>query len=156
MNPGIDLPRIPGVPNVDFRVEAAYTDLPDSRYGEPGVFYANDGHYSSGYTNEGNILGSWVGREAWGLQAWSTYWLSPQSTVQVGFRKQLVNREFLGGGDVRDFSAQLKMPLRSDLQVTAAAQYERWVFPLLAPTAKSNVTASVELSWHPKWSVHLQ
>src|SRR5207244_2213697 len=60
MRSGIYVPKLPGVPKMDFRVEGVYTDLPNLR--GAGVYYFNT-RYLSGFTNEGNIMGDWVGRE---------------------------------------------------------------------------------------------
>ena len=151
MNPGIYLPQIPRVPKLDFRAEMAWSDPPLlSNRGGKYVYY--NGAYHDSYTNEGHLLGSWVGREGHGLQLWSTYWLSPRSPVQVGYRKAHVDGDFIpAGGDIQDFSVRATFQLGPEIEVATFLQYERWNFPVLAPLAGPNTVASVQFTCHPKW-----
>ena len=64
MDPGIYLPQLPGLRKMDFRVEGFTTNLPGLAY--PAYFYANQ-HYPQGYTNYGQIFGSWIGRQGSGV-----------------------------------------------------------------------------------------
>ena len=152
MNPGIYLPQIPRIPKLDFRAEMAWSDPPLlSNRGGKYVYY--NGAYHDSYTNDGHLLGSWVGREGHGLQLWSTYWLSPRSPLQVGYRKAHVDRDFIpAGGDIQDFSARAAFQLRPEMEIATFLQYERWNFPVLSPLAGPNTVASVEFTYHPKWS----
>jgi len=152
MNPGIYLPRIPRVPKLDFRAEMAWSDAPLlSNRGGKYVYY--NGAYHDSYTNDGHLLGSWVGREGHGVQLWSTYWLSPRSPLQVGYRKAHVDRDFIpAGGNIQDFFVRATFQLRSEIEVATFLQYERWNFPVLSPLAGPNTVASVEFTYHPKWS----
>src|SRR5205807_1368870 len=62
INPGIYLPQIPKISKMDFRVEGVSTNLPTfPSHFAPGAVYT-DARYLSGYTNNGNLLGSWIGR----------------------------------------------------------------------------------------------
>jgi hypothetical protein len=91
-----------------------------------------------------------VGREGHGLQLWSTYWLSPRNSVQAGYRKAHVDRDFIpAGGDIQDFSLRASFRLRPELELTTFLQYERWNFFVLAPLAGPNTAGSVELTYHP-------
>lgn len=146
-SPGFYLSQLPRMTKFDFRAEGVYTDSPGLALGSN---YQNI-IYRSGYTNYGNIIGSWVGRAGRGVQLWSTYWLSPQSKIQLGYRHQGVDRDFLQGGRLDDISLRTDFMLRSDLALSGTAQYERWNFPLLAPTAKSNVAISLGFTFYPKW-----
>jgi len=151
MSPGIYLPRLPGLPKLDFRAEAVYTDIPSSRsIGGRYIYY--EGIYRDSYTNDGYLLGNWIGREGKGIQAWSTYWLSSQSTLQVGYRNAHVAHDFLQGGTLEDFSARADLRVRPQLSLSSSLQYERWIFPLLSPARNTNVTASVQLTFWPAWS----
>src|SRR5207248_10449921 len=71
------------------------SDLPHTREFTPGFVYYGFRRYRDGYTNDGNILGSWIGRAGRGGQGWLTYWFSPRSTLQFGYRYQKVDRDFL-------------------------------------------------------------
>ena len=148
MRPGLYFPQLPKLPRIDFRIEAPYTDLPGLRH--QGYFYWNL-RYLDGYTNDGNILGNWVGRQGWGLQAWSTVWLSGRSTLEFGYRSHQVSSEFLQGGNLKDGSMRADLALGRQLRLTVAGQYERWNFPLLASRAMSNFAVSTQLTFYPRW-----
>jgi len=146
-NPGIYVPQIPHLSKLDFRAEGVTTDV--SGFGSShGVSYSNI-IYRDGYTNNGNILGNAIGREGRGIQLWSTYWLSPQSKIRASYRHQGVNRDFLEGGQLDDVAVSANFRFRSGLEFSGSAQYERWNFPLLAPTTKSNVAVSVGITYWP-------
>jgi hypothetical protein len=146
LNPGLYVPQIPGAPNLDLRVEGVTTDIP--AYSGVGVQYFNT-HYQSGYTNRGNIMGHWIGRQGQGIQASSTYWLSPQRKVQLGFRSASVSGDFLEGGTLKNFSLYADLWNRSGVAVSTLVQYERWKFPLLSSTARSNLVTSFQVMWQP-------
>jgi membrane-associated phospholipid phosphatase len=151
MNPGIYLPRIPRAAKVDFRAEVVWSDPPalSNRHGQ--YFYYN-GAYHDSYTNDGHLLGSWVGREGHGIQLWSTYWFSPRNSVQVGYRKAHVDRDFIPeGGDIQDFFVRATLRLRSEVEISSFLQYERWNFPVLAPLVGPDTVASIEFTYHPRW-----
>ena len=148
---GLYLPRVPGIPKLDLRVEGVYTDPPGGGTTiEHGFFYIND-RFKSGYTNDGNLIGSWIGREGQGAQAWVTYWLSAKSKMQVNFRHQKVSQQFIPeGGTLTDFGVSADYRLRSNLDLSAWVQYERWLFPVIQPDVSRNVTAAVEILFEPK------
>jgi hypothetical protein len=150
MNPGIYLPQIPRLPKLDLRVEAVYTDVPSGR-SVSGQFIYWEFIYRDSHTNNGNLLGNWIGREGKGIQAWSTYWLSPKSTIQVAYRNARVAKDFLEGGGYQDFGARADLPLRPDLSLTSSLQYERWTFPLLSGGRDTNLTASFQVTFRPAW-----
>jgi len=152
MSPGIYMPQIPGVPKLDLRVEAVYTDT-DGGPSLHGNFIYWEFIYRDLYTNNGSLLGSWIGREGKGIQAWSTYWLSPRSTVQVAYRNAHVAKDFLEGGDYQDFAARADILVRPDLSLTGSVQYESWNFPLLSPARNSNFTASFQVTYWPHWKL---
>jgi len=148
MRMGMYFPQIPRIPKLDLRLEGVYTDVPGQQ--NTGFIYFN-GRYRSGYTNNGSLLASWIGREGRGGQAWATYWLSPRSKIQLGYRHAEADREFIGGGRINDFGGHADFMLTSSLAVSGILQYEQWKFPVLSPTGQSNVTASVQLTLYPNW-----
>ncbi|HKN73847.1 MAG TPA: capsule assembly Wzi family protein [Candidatus Acidoferrum sp.] len=149
-NPGIYMPRLPGLPKLDFRVEAVYTNVPTG-VSTDGQFVYFDHFYHDLYTNQNNIIGSWIGREGQGFQAQTTYWFSPRNTLQVGYRHAKVASDFIPGGEtVNDGFAKLNWWMRSDLSVSAFVQYEKWLAPILAPAAQTNWTSSVEVTYWPR------
>jgi len=149
VNPGIYMPQIPKLPRTEFRAEGIHDPLTNEF--PPGFVYYGSRRYRSGYTNQGDLLGSWVGRAGRGAQAWLTYSFSPRNRIQLGYRLQEVSKDFLGGGRLADYSARGEFKLSSTLAVSGFLQYEPWRFPALTPTPQANVTASVQLTFYPKW-----
>ena len=155
---GLYLAQVPKLNKLDLRVEAGYTDLPGnlqtgapgSHY-TPGIFYANDRYPSGSYTNGGDLLGNWMGRQSQGVQAWSNYRFSPRSFIQASFRHQKVSQQYMsGGGSLTDVSLSANFWLRNDLSVSSTFQYERWLYPIITPGAQSNVTTSLQLVFWPQ------
>jgi len=143
---GVYLPKIPRISHMEFRAEGGFTDLPGLR--GTGVYYFNE-HYNSGYTNFGQLLGSWVGRQGRGIQASSTYWLSARNNVQISFRKQAANPALLGGGTLYDGRAASTFMLKSSLELSGYLQYERWNFPLLSSATQANVALGFQVNFVP-------
>lgn len=154
VNPGIYLPRIPKLPKLQLRAEA-FNISHTNHNGQfpPGWVYYNADRYRSGYVNDGNPLGSWIGRDGRGGQGWLTYWLSPRNTLQLSYRLQTVSPQFIEGGRLADYSASANFMPSRRVEFTAVLQYERWNFPVLSTLPQSNVTASVQLMYHPHWRI---
>ncbi len=76
---GLYLSQVPLLPKLDFRVEGVYTDVPAGGQIGHGFFYFNF-TWRSGYTNNGDLIGSWIGREGCGAQAWTNYWFNARVT----------------------------------------------------------------------------
>jgi hypothetical protein len=148
MHPGVYIAKVPKLRRVDLRVEGVYTDPPS--FGYRGFFYSNAA-YLDGYTKDGNLMGSWIGREARGVYATSTVWLSARNSVQLGFRDATVDREFIEGGRYQDSSVRLNFAPTKELLVSTLCQQEHWKFPILAQTPQNNFTISLQLMYSPKW-----
>jgi len=155
---GLYLAQVPKLNKLDFRVEAGYTDLPSglengtptSHYGS-GLFYAYGRYPDGSYTNDGYLLGNWMGRESQGVQAWSNYRFSPRSFIQASFRHQKVSHQFMpGGGTLTDAALSANFWLRDDLSVSGSVQYERWLYPIITPGAQTNITSSLQLTFWPQ------
>jgi len=150
MNPGIYLPQIPKIPKLDLRIETPFSDTPAVAKYNGHFFYWNSAFRDS-YTNRGNLLGSWVGRQGHGTQLWSTYWFSSRNTLEFGYREAAVDREFIpSGGHIRDFSVRATFLTGSGFEVSTFIQHERWNFPVLLLHSESDTTASVQLTYRPK------
>jgi hypothetical protein len=111
--------------------------------------------YLSGYTNYGQIIGNAIGREGRGVNIWSTYHFTADNSLQLHYRTQHVNPEFLSGGYLRDFDATGTLVRAGSLVFSGTVKYEHWSFPLLAATPKTNVSAGLQISWRPVhgWSL---
>jgi hypothetical protein len=149
ISPGIYLSHVPKLPRLDLRVEAVYTDTPSSSHGGHYIYY--DSFYRDLYTNKNNIIGSWIGRQGQGVQAWSTYWFSPRNTLQFGYRHAKVASSFIPGGEtLNDGSAKLDWWIRHDLSVSAFVQYEKWRALILSPGPQTNWTTSIDVTFWPR------
>jgi membrane-associated phospholipid phosphatase len=148
---GVYIPRLPRIPKLDLRLEGGYTDPPYSGGDVTfGAFYW-DATWITGYQNAGHLMGSWMGRQGQGAQAWTTYWFSPRNKLQFGYRHQKVSQAFIpNGGTLTDASVRAEFWPRSSFSVSASVQYEEWTFPVIASTQQSNVTSSIQLSFWPK------
>jgi hypothetical protein len=98
-------------------------------------------------------MGSWIGREGQGAQAWTNYWFSPRNRLQFNFRHQKVSQQFIpGGGSLTDVGVRSDYWLRPSIGLSGWVQYERWMFPIIQPNAARNTTVGVEVQFQPqKW-----
>jgi hypothetical protein len=147
---GLFLSRVPGVSKLDLRVEGVYSDNPLGGNLFPGYFYFN-ATWKDGYTNNGYLIGSWIGRAGQGAQAWTNYWFNARNRLQFNFRHQKISQEYLpGGGSLTDAGVRGDYWLRSNLSVSASVQYERWLIPVIQPNESTNVSATVEILFQPQ------
>ena len=149
LNPGIYLPQIPKIPKMELRAEGLHESLTNEF--PPGYIYYGQRRFRSGYTNNGELLGNWIGRAGRGGQAWLTYSFSAHSRVQLGYRHQEVSKDFIGGGRLVDYTARGDLMLSSNTALSALLQYEQWSFPLLTPNTQTNIAAGVQLTFQPHW-----
>ncbi len=147
---GLYFSQLPRLPKLDLRVEGVYTDNPIGGNVGNGFYYFNF-TWRSGYTNNGNLIGSWIGREGQGAQAWTNYWFSARNRLQFNYRHQKVSQEFVpGGGTVTDVGVRGDYWFRPTVGVSASVQYERWLFPVIQPNAQRDVSASVQILFQPE------
>ncbi|HUK22934.1 MAG TPA: capsule assembly Wzi family protein [Terriglobales bacterium] len=149
VNPGVYLPRVPRVPRLEIRAEGLHEPL-TQEFG-PGFVYIDYRRFRDGYTNNGNLMGSWIGRAGLGGQAWLTYHLAPRSQLQFVYRHQEAARSFIGGGRLNDYSAGVQAGLSAGLVFSGSLQYEQWKFPVLSPLGQTDVSAAVQLTFTPHW-----
>ena len=143
---GLYLSRVPGLSKLDLRVEGGYTN--------PVAFCGNciytNGQYISGYTNDGRLIGTWMGRAAQGEQIRSTYWLSARQKIGLELRHRKIDRQYLPeGGTQNDVAVTTDLLIGQGFHVSAKVQYERWQIPFLAANRQSDVAASVQFSFWP-------
>jgi len=149
LNPGIYMPRLPKIHSMELRAEGLREPL--THEFAPGFVYFGARRFRSGYTNDGQLLGSWIGRAGRGGQAWLTYSFSPRNKLQIGYRHQEVSKDFIGGGRAVDYFVRSDLMLPHNLVFSGFLQYEQWRFPVLAANRQSNATASLQLTYHPQW-----
>ena len=147
--PGLYLSHVPGIPRLDVRVEAAWTDPPVDR-SVGGQFMYREDIQKQGYTNSGQIFGDWIGREAKGGQGWITYHLSGNEWIQVAVRNQKAAKDFISGGTtINDVNFQIVKRVRRDFEVKGTFNFESWKAPIYI-SDRQNVTATtIQLTWYP-------
>jgi hypothetical protein len=77
--------------------------------------------------------------------------VSPRTKIQLGYRLQMVYRDFIQGGRLADYSARGDYMLGRSFALAGLFQYEQWRFPVLSSTRQSNETASLQLTFYPRW-----
>jgi hypothetical protein len=143
---GFLLGCVPHLPHLTIRGEGLLS--PRRHLEAPGFFYYNS-QYKSGYTNNRQLIGSWIGREAQGEQTWATWHFSTRSVLELSGRSQNVNREFLQGGSLRDLRATADVALHPEWQLRVEEQTEWWHFPLLSATGQRDAAFTIQLSYNP-------
>jgi hypothetical protein len=147
---GLYLSRFPKIPKLDLRVEGVYTDVPAGGALSHGFYYFNF-RFKEGYTNNGRLLGSWIGRQGQGAQAWANYWLGSRDRVQINFRHQKVSQQFVpGGGTLTDVGVRSDYWFTQMVGFTTSIQYERWLFPIIQPGPQRDISASIGIQIQPQ------
>ncbi|MBV9268285.1 MAG: capsule assembly Wzi family protein [Acidobacteriaceae bacterium] len=145
--PGIYISRVPGLPHLDLRAETYSSWM--YREDEGGQFMYYNGEYHDSYTNAGNLLGSWIGRDSRAYVGSSTYWFSAKSRVQAQYRQIKAASGFLpGGGTQTDFGVTGQWSPRPEWLISAQLQGERYYIPLLG-SPRQDVVASLGVTFYP-------
>jgi hypothetical protein len=152
--PGIYLSQVPGLPKLDFRIEAVSTDCSTL------ICQGGSGEYweviqRQGYTNKGFIMGDPIGREAMGGQAWLTYHISANEWVQFEYMKKRTPADFIAGGTSQNqFKIDVVKRLGKNIELNAWVQIERWKAPIYIDNtgngANIDNAIAVSLKWYPK------
>jgi hypothetical protein len=148
--PGIYLSHVPGIPRLDLRVEAAYTDPPITN-SNGGHFMYYEGIQQQGYTNQGQLFGDWIGREDKGGQGWITYHLSGDEWLQIGLRNQKAAKDFIPGGTtLNDITFQVVKRIGKDFELNGNFAYERWKAPIYLSGQQTVTITTIQLTWFPE------
>lgn len=143
---GLYFAKLPKLPRLDLRLEGGYTDPVTFC---TSCFYTNL-QYNSGYTNGGQLIGTWIGRAAQGELIRTNYWLSPRKKIGIELRHRTIDRQYLPqGGTQNDVAVNADFLTGPGFRFTGNVQYERWQIPLLATGPQSNVVASLQFSFWP-------
>lgn len=165
IRPGIYLTHVPGIPRLDFRVEAASTDPPSSTAGvrQFGQFMYWETIERQGYTNQGQLFGDWIGREDKGGQAWITYHLSGNEWLQASARNQKATKDFIPGNDtpplvdggttLNDFSIQAVKRIARDFEINGTFEIEHWKAPIYLSGEQTVTATTIHLTWYPERKV---
>jgi hypothetical protein len=146
--PGIDLAQIPGLRKLELRFETYSTWLYRKDYGGNFIYFNNQYHDS--YTNQGNLLGSWVGRDSRAYVGTTTYWISARSRLQGQYRQIKAGSKFLpGGGTQTDGSLTAQWSLTPEWLISAQVQYERYYVPILGGPQQDTL-GSLQVTFTPR------
>ena len=156
ITPGIYLSRFPFLSKLDLHVEGGSSDITPRARG--GHYYYYEAIYRDCYLNKQDLMGSWLGREGTGGQAWATYWFKAQSTLQVGYRTLKVSQHFVPQGESQQSAyGELRYRWQNGLALQFLLQAERWAAPALAPGPQTDVTSQFQLSFSPRgWKLPLR
>ncbi len=146
---GLYFAKIPSVPKLDLRVEGG-TTVPYNGDWCTSCFYTN-GQYLNGYTNDGRLIGTWIGRASQGELIRSNYWLSARKKIGFELRHRKIDRQYLPqGGTQNDVAVNADIFVGPGFRFSGSLQYERWQIPLLATNSQNNVAASFEFGFWPQ------
>jgi hypothetical protein len=151
-HPGIYLPRLPYLPHMDFRFEAASSE--ELSQDETGRRFFINNQYRDGNTNKGFLLGNAVGRDARSLEARSGYWFSARTRVELGYRQTKGGLLYLpGGSTISDGFLTASYALTPQWSTQIFTQYERFLIPSYMPGAQHNTSGRLQITWNPKLSL---
>jgi hypothetical protein len=147
--PGLYLSHVPGLPKLDLRVESAMTDQSTTiSLGGRSTYWETE--VPQGYTNNGQIFGDWMGREAKGGQAWATWHLSGNEFIQVSWRGQKVAKDFIRSGTtLNDVSVRVVKRLTHDLEVNGSFTDESYLIPVYQAGKQTVTNTTIQLTWYP-------
>ena len=148
--PGIYFARLPWLPHMDLRVEAASSNrlTQEQPLGPQEYFY--DNQYHDVDTNKGFLLGNAVGRDGRAEEGRLGWWQSSRTRFELGYRQNKVGHLMLPqGGTMSDGFANASMKLSPHWDAKLFLQYERFLLPAYIPGAQHNTSGWFELIWHP-------
>ena len=149
IDPGLYLTHFPKIDRLDFRIEAVSSDTPSASAAGGHLVYWDIFYHDLG-TNKNNLIGSWIGRQGTGYQAWSTYWLGARNSIQFAYRNAKISKQFIPSGEtVNDGAVKVDWWIRQAVNLSGSVQYEKWVAPILAPGPQTNWTTSFQVTFWP-------
>ena len=152
--PGLYLSHFPGIPKLDMRVETAWTDPPVDRSIQ-GLFMYWEQIMKQGYTNNGQIFGDWMGREAKGGQGWITYHLSGNEWIQVSARNQKAPKDFIPGGTtINDLNIEVQKRIGHDLEIKGKFSLEKLDIPVYLSGNRTVTATTIQFTWYPTRTVN--
>ncbi len=152
LRPGFYIARLPGLPRVDLRAEGVTTNVHDPESNN-GRLLMWEGVDVQGYTNNGYILGDWIGREATGGEAWVTWHNRPDQLIQLHYRQAKVADDFVPRGTTQNnLSLDFMLRPKRNLELKASLQGEMWKAPLIATGRQHDVVSTIQLTYFVKQS----
>ena len=153
ISPGLYLTRVPGVPHLDLRIEAASTEVLSQDRG-CCLNYYND-QYRMANTNYGDFVGNSAGRDGRAIEGWATYRFSARSKFELGTRELKISAKFVpGGGTQSDETMKYSHQFANSLSAQSFFQYERFYIPVLGGP-QHNLSGWLQMTWEPKIRIPL-
>jgi hypothetical protein len=154
VRPGIYLSHFPRAHAFDLRVEGVSSD-PVSDESLNGNFLFYEAIQRQGPTNKGFLVGDWIGRDAKGGQAWLTYHLSANESVQLMYRNAKADHNFIPFGTTQnDFQVSVVKRIRKQIELKGWVQQEEWKAPIYKPGRQSTTIASGQITWYLEHGQH--
>jgi capsule assembly protein Wzi len=148
VRPGIYLSHFPRAHAFDLRVEGASSD-PVSDESLNGNFLFYEAIQKQGTTNKGFLFTDWIGRDAKGGQAWLTYHLSANESVQWMYRNAKADHNFIPFGTTQnDFEVAVVKRIGKQIELRGWVQQEEWKAPIYKPGRQSNTMVSGQITWY--------
>ena len=147
--PGIEFIKVPKLPRLNIKLEGVSSDAGAVTQYHGDFFYIN-GAYHDGYTNRGNIIGSWIGRDSTAYWGEAKYWVSSTHSVSLTARSVNLDQDFIPqGGHTTDIGIGDSYRFQHNWTIAPMLQYERWNIPVLAAGPQRNVGVFLQLSYSP-------
>ena len=147
VRPGI-YSHFPRAHAFDLRVEGSFSD-PVSDESLNGNFLFYEAIQKQGPTNKGFLVGDWIGRDAKGGQAWLTYHLSANESVQLMYRNAKADHNFIPFGTTQnDFQVSVMKRIWKQIELRGWMQQEEWKAPIYKPGRQSDTMASGQITWY--------
>jgi hypothetical protein len=146
-SPGIYFARLPLLPHMDLRVEAASTN--ELSHDEGSRVYWNT-QYHDANLNKGFLLGNAVGRDGRAIEGRSGYWFSARTRVEAGYRQNKLSSIFYtGGGTITDGFVNASYAWNRNWSAQVFAQYERFIIPTFMTGSQHNESGWLQITWTP-------
>jgi Capsule assembly protein Wzi len=147
-SPGIYFPRLPLLPHMDLRVEAASTN--ELSHDEGGIRVFWNEQYHDANLNKGFLLGTAVGRDGRAIEGRSGYWFSARTRVEAGYRQNKISAIYLpGGGTITDGFVNASYSWSRNWSAQLFTQYERFIIPSYMSGNQHNESGWLQITWTP-------
>jgi len=150
--PGIYFTKLPRLRHFDLRVESYSTWLYRKDYGGNFIYW-ND-MYHDAYTNQGSLLGSWIGRDARAIVCTSRYWFSGKTFLESQYKQVKTGSQFVpGGGTQTDFSINGQFAYKREWLFGVWLQAERYDIPLFGDPRR-DLSGWLQVTFTPRnWAI---
>ncbi|MBS1800293.1 MAG: phosphatase PAP2 family protein [Acidobacteria bacterium] len=151
-SPGIYFARLPWLPHMDLRVEAASSQGLVRDFG--GIHFFINNQYLDSNTNKGFLLGNAVGRDGRAIEGRTGYWFSSRTRVELGYRQNKIANGYLPqGGTITDGFLNGSFAINRHWTAQVFTQYERFLIPSYKPGSQNNTSGWLQITWNPELSL---